>query len=138
MIPTRRPSDILLFPEDFDFDFFPLAETPTAWETVRRKAKDAQTEGFMSERSGQRVRRGIFQFCQFIWLVIDVVGLVGTESIRYFDKLYVLEYSWAVRSAVIALTLTVMSALDRPTLEVKRKRTGCGSGQELTFTFLKT
>lgn len=31
-----------------DADFFPLATTATAWETVKRKVKDAQRRGFMS------------------------------------------------------------------------------------------
>jgi hypothetical protein len=119
---------------DFDFDFFPLAETPTAWETVRRKAKDAQREGFMSESSGQR---GTFPFCWFIWLVIDMVKLVCTESksIRYFDGLYVLNWSWAVRSAVITLTLVIVICPGSPKARRKTKTkfvVNYGSGRKVS------
>jgi hypothetical protein len=42
-----RATGILLLPDE-DLVFFTLAATATAWETVKRKVKDAQTNGFMS------------------------------------------------------------------------------------------
>lgn len=44
IMPTMRGIDFLLV----GLGLSPSAATATAWETVRRKAKDAQTNGFMS------------------------------------------------------------------------------------------
>ena len=52
-MPIMRGNDFDFLLLGLDEDFFPLAATATAWEIVKRKAKDAQTNGFMSwERAG--------------------------------------------------------------------------------------
>jgi len=51
MIPAMRGTDTLRLDPDLDpdeEDFFPLAATATAWETVKRKVKDTQVKGFMT------------------------------------------------------------------------------------------
>jgi len=59
-----------------DLDFFPLAATVTAWETVKRKAKDAQVKGFMScESSKGSVPTGgsmnhLASLGRFIWACV--------------------------------------------------------------------
>ena len=73
MIPMMRPNANLVLALDFVF-FELLAATPTAWKTVKRKARDVQTMGFMSESYRQKMRRGTFRFCRFIWPGFDIVG----------------------------------------------------------------
>ena len=58
-IPAIRGTDTVRLDPDLDpdeEDFFPLAATATAWETVKRKVKDAQVKGFMSRESSEESR----------------------------------------------------------------------------------
>ena len=75
MIPAITGTDILC--EDLDLDpdeedFFPLAATATAWETVKRKVKDAQVKGFMSGESSEEESRPTGRTSRFRW-----AGLYG-------------------------------------------------------------
>ena len=60
---TMRAIDILDLGLDLDGLVFPLddlAATETAWEIVKRKAKNAQAKGFMSwERQPKDASRGV-------------------------------------------------------------------------------